>query len=300
MACQNSIRNISDQISHHRQPHLQYNCLLYVDDVALIGTKEAMPRMLQLCEQHSHQLGYRWSPGKCVLVQPPDATEVFTLYDTPIPIATSFSYLGVPINYCNDGTQLIDQNTALAVSSMRALNAIGVSPTGLSRLLACRLYAQFIRPKMEYGLAIIPFTQARLKKLDHAQDTCLRMIYGASPTSSNQSHAPSCQATDHAGTNRRFTSQVFTSCTPPARCYPLDDTTNAIRSLPKSMEKAPQNASMGPLPPSQEDVTHDSSKALSANITAPSSYTKPMLPPVVASSRRADSNPARIPSCGFR
>ncbi|OAD66145.1 hypothetical protein PHYBLDRAFT_73155 [Phycomyces blakesleeanus NRRL 1555(-)] len=41
------------------------NCLLYADDVALIGTPNDVQKMLTVAKTHSNLLGYKWSPSKC-------------------------------------------------------------------------------------------------------------------------------------------------------------------------------------------------------------------------------------------
>ncbi|KAI7858777.1 hypothetical protein BDC45DRAFT_413535, partial [Circinella umbellata] len=64
-------------------------------------------------------------------------------------------------------------------TSMRILSSIGLNATGLSRLLSTQLYAQFIRTKLEYGVAITSFTKTALKQIEQAQNKCIRMIYGA-------------------------------------------------------------------------------------------------------------------------
>ncbi|CEP18483.1 hypothetical protein [Parasitella parasitica] len=71
--------------------------LLYADDVVLIAKPEKMPQLLQTCEDHSHSLGYRWNPTKCVIVAPPRDTQEYRLYDINIPKEASFSYLGIAI-----------------------------------------------------------------------------------------------------------------------------------------------------------------------------------------------------------
>ncbi|KAI7851205.1 hypothetical protein BDC45DRAFT_572294 [Circinella umbellata] len=140
-----------------------------------------MQEILQLCEQHSYNLGYRWNPKKCVIVQPPNNENTYTLYDTQIPTQSSFIYLGIPINYHGqiDIPQLIDRNSQSALKSMRMLNNIGLNPSGLSRHLSSQLYSQFIRPKLEYGLAISTFKKSHLISIEKTQNLCIRMIYGA-------------------------------------------------------------------------------------------------------------------------
>ena len=160
-------------------PNIQ--CLLYADDAVLISTANNMQNLLNLCQQHSFDLGYRWNPIKCAIVQPDNAEHIYHLYETPIPNQTSFTYLGVPINNKGylDAQQLIIRNSISAINSMRVLNNIGLTPSGFSRILPSQLYAQFIRPKLEYGLDILTFTAPQLANIEKAQNQCIRMIYGA-------------------------------------------------------------------------------------------------------------------------
>ena len=74
---------------------LWINCLLYADDVAVIGTAESMPVLLKKAEEHSKLLDYRWNPLKCVVVNSPTihGGNPLQLYG-----ADSFSYLGIPIS----------------------------------------------------------------------------------------------------------------------------------------------------------------------------------------------------------
>ncbi|KAJ8655018.1 hypothetical protein O0I10_009223 [Lichtheimia ornata] len=149
-----------------------------------------MPHLLSIAEAHSYQLGYRWNPAKCVVINASGMGHAtpLTLYNQPIPTADSFSYLGIPFN---NGTRvdpylLIQRNTSSTIAAMRTLETLGCNPRGLPRLLAIRLYQQFIRPKMEYGLAITPSTKGQLKKLEQAQDQCLRWIFGGHSKSSTK------------------------------------------------------------------------------------------------------------------
>jgi hypothetical protein len=107
------------------------NCLLYADDVAIIGTADSMPRLLKAAEDHSRHLGYRWNPLKCVVVNHPgrDARPL-KLYGSALPTTASFSYLGMPINKKGQlDTQLfLDRNMHSAVAAMR----VGFRPLGLA------------------------------------------------------------------------------------------------------------------------------------------------------------------------
>lgn len=167
------------------------NSLLYADDVVILGTWQSIPHLLAACERHSNLLGYRWNPTKCVMMsaeEKPQGQRDPTLYDVPIPFDSSFPYLGVQFkaNGTLDPEALIHSRTKKALTSMRMLRSIGLRPSGLGKLLACRLYRQFIRPQMEYGIAIQTIGKKLRTVLDNAQSNSLRMIYGASAKASTQ------------------------------------------------------------------------------------------------------------------
>ncbi|KAG1522961.1 hypothetical protein G6F52_005411 [Rhizopus delemar] len=70
--------------------------------------------------------------------------------------------------------------------TMNVLSSIGVNPSGFSKLLCSRFYAQIVRPQMEYGIAINCFNHSQLKSLEEAQDKCICKIYGASRKTSTK------------------------------------------------------------------------------------------------------------------
>ncbi|KAG1444258.1 hypothetical protein G6F56_010375 [Rhizopus delemar] len=168
---------------------LWLNCLLYADDVVILGSPEVVRRLLKKAEEHSFSLGYRWNPEKCVVLNCPSQHQAapYKLYGSAIPSASIFPYLGVPFNSegAIDTNLLIQRNTASAVSSMRAiLQPLGLRSPSFSRLTAARLYTTFIRPKFEYGLCISTFYNYQLDRLEKAQDQCLRIAFGGHQRSS--------------------------------------------------------------------------------------------------------------------
>ncbi|KAG2214749.1 hypothetical protein INT45_002988, partial [Circinella minor] len=157
------------------------NALLYADNVILIASPDIMQSLLDRAEQHSLQLGYRWNPTKCVAINATaSSSPPLTLYNQPLFSTSTFIYLGIP--FTNKGTidtpLLIERNITSTLHSMRVLHQLSCSPAGFPRHLSIQLYKQFIRPKFEYGLAIARFRQIDAKRLDRAQDNCLRMLFG--------------------------------------------------------------------------------------------------------------------------
>ncbi|KAG1151011.1 hypothetical protein G6F37_006521 [Rhizopus arrhizus] len=162
------------------------NCLLYADDVVLIASPSRLQTLLQQCEEHSYQLGYRWNPLKCAIMAPAEDTQSYSLYNTAIPRQDSFPYLGIPIRpggYINT-SDLIQGNINKALKTMNQMTAIGVNSAGFDRLLSARFYCQIVRPQLEYGLAISAVKYREFQQLESCQNQCLRRIFDGSPRSS--------------------------------------------------------------------------------------------------------------------
>jgi hypothetical protein len=118
----------------------------------------------------------------------PSPTTTFQLYNTTLPTASHFKYLGIYFapGGSIDKAKLIDENKSKALKSLAAFSSLGLNPAGFPKLLSSRLYQQFLRPQLEYGLAILDIGKTLAKLLDKAQDTSLRRIYGAHSRSSTK------------------------------------------------------------------------------------------------------------------
>ncbi|KAG0941035.1 hypothetical protein G6F32_008580 [Rhizopus arrhizus] len=147
-----------------------------------------MPKLLKICEDYSLSLGFHWNPSKCVVLSDMNDDLSYELYGQNLPKQHSFSYLGVPFKpggYLNP-QELIEHNVCKAFIMMNVLTSVGVNPNGFDRLLSTRFYAQIVRARLEYGLAINKLTASQIKMLDDAQNECLRRIYGASKRASTK------------------------------------------------------------------------------------------------------------------
>ena len=165
------------------------NSLLYADDVALIGSAREVRHMLDLAQIHSLTLGYRWAPPKCAVLNAPSAGSSrfvqMSLYGENLASVDVFTYLGVPFDSQGISVSaLIDHRSASTLASMGMLASMGLNRQGFPLLLSSRLYASFIRPKLEYGLAIARLLKKDYTALNRTQDRCLRMLVGGHPSSS--------------------------------------------------------------------------------------------------------------------
>ncbi|OAD78124.1 hypothetical protein PHYBLDRAFT_141990 [Phycomyces blakesleeanus NRRL 1555(-)] len=150
----------------HAVSSMPINTLLFADDVAIFGSAHDVQAMLHLAAQHSFTLD-------------------LSLYDEILPAVEEFIYLGVL--FCNKGIHepsIVTHHRSGVLATMAMLNAVGVCWSGFSLLLSSRLYRTFIRPKFEYGLAILPLKRTDTIQLEKIQDKCLCIIVGGHQTSS--------------------------------------------------------------------------------------------------------------------
>ncbi|KAI9489016.1 hypothetical protein BDB00DRAFT_771442, partial [Zychaea mexicana] len=131
--------------------------------------------MLLAAEQHSNLLGYRWSPTKCEILNANPQGEPFTLYGTEIPRCSSFRYLGIPFSSLGlDRDMLVAQSKTKALSVMRLLRDSGVHMYGFGLTSSLRAYKIFVRPIIEYGLAITFLSAQQTDVIEQIQKQCLR------------------------------------------------------------------------------------------------------------------------------
>lgn len=164
------------------------NCLLHADDVVLIAAKHEIPSLLQTCENHSVDRGYRWNPAKCVVLlsDNSNSSSPFQLYGRNLPVQPSFSYLGIPIKpggHIDSKTMTHDRITT-SKASMNLLKSFGVNPSGFDRLFSLQLHSQIVRAQLEYGLVITPFTYSLKADFESFQNQAIRGIFGGSTHSS--------------------------------------------------------------------------------------------------------------------
>jgi hypothetical protein len=162
------------------------NSLLFADDVAIFGSKFDVQQMLDLADQHSMSLGYRWNPTKCAVLNAPSLTSStstnfrLSLYGVALPPVEEFTYLGMPFNKKGlFGPGILAKRSGGAVKTMALLNSVGVNRNGFSLLLCSRLYTAFIRPKFEYGLAISRLSASDFKALDNLQNRLVGRFVGS-------------------------------------------------------------------------------------------------------------------------
>lgn len=165
------------------------NNLFFADDANIHATSlEGLKRMLQICEGWSIENGMEFAPAKCYYLGPArsinrDGMEVMpelTLYDKPLPKVPFTEYLGVTF-----GTEGVDAERTFASRKNKAegvtqiMGNIGMNPTGWPLASSALVYKTFIRPTMEYGLALRRWDKPTIKGLQQTQNRAMRRMCGA-------------------------------------------------------------------------------------------------------------------------
>ncbi|ORY89517.1 hypothetical protein BCR43DRAFT_417458, partial [Syncephalastrum racemosum] len=139
--------------------------------------------LLAVADTHSRLLGYRWHPGKCVVVKSspdnPDAS--FRLYGQVLASVEVFNYLGLPFT-CHglDEKRLLNERVTKATGVMAILRSLGIHQYGMGLWAALRAYRTFVRPVLEYGLALFPWQHQHRTLMNKAQQGCVKMTLNQS------------------------------------------------------------------------------------------------------------------------
>jgi hypothetical protein len=175
---------------YDRLQSLTINSLLFADDIVIIGSAENTQHLLDIAQQHSFDLGYRFNPIKSAIILPPHIRNntnntTFTLYDSPIPIVPNFKYLGITFNSNGiDNKSMIVHNATKGTQSMKILHSLGANSTGFDKYLSFRFFKCFVRPIFEYGLPLLTPNKKEFKIIEDAQDNACRLIMNGHKSSS--------------------------------------------------------------------------------------------------------------------
>ncbi|KAI9027376.1 hypothetical protein CLU79DRAFT_679702, partial [Phycomyces nitens] len=123
------------------------------------------------------------SPSKCEVLNPLPNLPL-TLYGNDLPSCTTFKYLGIPFSsHGIDRTAIFAHSQKKAVSAMHMLGTLGVHMFAFGLTAAIQAYLIFVRPILEYSLAIILAGQMDSAPLQKAQNACLWVCIRWSNTS---------------------------------------------------------------------------------------------------------------------
>lgn len=163
---------------------IRTNCLFFADDGNLHAkSAEDMQSLLNVCADWSQRVGMRFSPSKCALVSSQPTS--LSLYETALPQKESETYLGMPVTPEGLDWELSARNrTNKAKGVIVALSKVGFNGTGWPPWASIQVMRSFIRPVMEYGVALRAPTQAGIRPHQLVQNWALRTLFSVPRTSS--------------------------------------------------------------------------------------------------------------------
>jgi hypothetical protein len=155
------------------------NCLAFADDVELhANSVEEMKPLLQICENWSIKVGMRFAPSKCIHLSA--TTGQYAIYGQPLSNNRTCDYLGVTFNLQDiDWESNVAKRTNKARNVTTILAQIGMNGGGFPQAASVRLYKAFIRPAMEYGIALTTLPKKLIDSLQKTQNMALRTMFGA-------------------------------------------------------------------------------------------------------------------------
>ena len=156
----------------------------YADDIAIIAdSQEHLQRMLDVCEKHSRDLCYAYAPDKCKIVAP--ANTVVRLNGTILENVPDFIYLGIPVGGKGVESKLFGKNTAKKTNKTIGLfRSLGLNAGGFSMKTKISMIKTFIRPQLEYGLALMDKTH--VDPLQRALNYAMRAAFSVPPNTSSK------------------------------------------------------------------------------------------------------------------
>ena len=170
---------------------IKTNHLSFADDINLHATSVSnLKYLLKIAEDWSTANGMLFSPGKCILLaneQSPDSG--YRIYGEPIPAHHSVTYLGVHFHLGGiDWLSNMETRRSKTVTKLQTFKDLGYNLLGFDQTTSARILKTFLRPTLEYAVALGPPTNI-IKKYQVVQNLLLRAAFsGPKFTSSSSTH----------------------------------------------------------------------------------------------------------------
>lgn len=164
--------------SSHTSSGLSLPCLLYADDIVLFSNDAAhLQALLNAAYLHSRLNGYLFNVSKCCSLS--GRPMPFFLGTDPLPQSSSYLYLGFQfsikgIDWENHFSRLITK----ALSTASQFKSLGLCSPTFSPTTVCSIFKTFIRPILEYGLALAPRRCEWI--VQRGFNSCLRSLFALS------------------------------------------------------------------------------------------------------------------------
>ena len=134
------------------------------------------PALIEIGHRRYKKVVYVSLLYRHALINYPATRRPIKIYDIQLPIVDSYDNLGVPMTATGITVPaLLNKSASKAKKAMQLMRRIGVHQYGFGLMLALRIYRVFIRPVMEFAVAILGLNATTSMVLDKAQGRCLNM-----------------------------------------------------------------------------------------------------------------------------
>jgi Reverse transcriptase (RNA-dependent DNA polymerase) len=158
----------------------------YADDGAVVAkSPEEMQRLLTVAEEFSREMNFRFNPRKCEVM---NCGRPVRIYGEVVPTCTQFKYLGVWFG--EEGADWFLHFSKMVEKGERTLNfwrSIGFNGGGFGLRTRRMVFTTFLRPVVEYGLAIMPYIVKIITMLERFQGEALVAMFGVGRTTCRKS-----------------------------------------------------------------------------------------------------------------
>ena len=146
---------------------------MYADYIVLVSSsQQQLQSMLRTCERHSREHKYKFAPEKCEVVPPiykKDIQSSVELYGEALKEVDRYLYLGLPFGAKGlDTGRMCEISIAKGVRMASLFHSIGCNGGGFSTAVSRRVLTSFVRPSMEYGMALVNLKRGQQAATDKA------------------------------------------------------------------------------------------------------------------------------------
>ena len=143
--------------------------------------------MIETCGNWSHDIGIQFSPQKCHFLgtTPENRPHPIRLYGVDLPSAEVAPYLGLPFRQHGiDWNLLAKERSEKTRAVVSVLTPLGFNGMGWAPASSVLIYKLFIRPVLEYGVALHVPSGKCLQSYETAQNNALRSLLSVDRSSS--------------------------------------------------------------------------------------------------------------------
>lgn len=143
-----------------------------------------MHQFLAIAEHWGKINGVEFAPSKSAIVAE-DKTEDFKMYGVSIEFVDLFKYLGIMFRHTGiHWNKSFEQRITKALKLIKWMQSKGMYLYGWRPYSSVVIYKCFIRPTLEYGLALQILPNTVTKELQRVQNTALRAIFSVGNSTS--------------------------------------------------------------------------------------------------------------------